>query len=143
MHGAPVGLERCGKADRQAHQRVGLPEQIDPIDKDRRRSAEPQRLGVGVGVNPSEPNIDCGSTDGVEGMPQPLPYDRQAGAALDEPDFNVHPSILRQLAACRCGSGRRLVVGTFGPPQQTPPSASSSSRCSGLVPKVSESDSTV
>ena len=75
----------------QAHHRVRLPEQIDPIDKDRRRSAEPQRLGLGVGVNPSEPNIDSGAPEAIEGMPQPLPYDRQAGAALDEPDFNVHP----------------------------------------------------
>ena len=98
----------------QAHHRVRLPEQIKPIDKDRRRSGEPQLLGLGVGVNPSEPNIDCGSTDGIEGMPQPLPYDRQAGAALDEPDFNVHPSILRLLAACRRDSGLCLVVGPLG-----------------------------
>src|SRR6478609_3632665 len=47
-------------------------------------------------------------------MPQPLPYDRQAGAALDEPDFNVHPSILRLLAACRRDSGLCLVVGPLG-----------------------------
>jgi hypothetical protein len=30
----------------QAHHRVRLAEQIKPIDKDRRRSAEPQRLGL-------------------------------------------------------------------------------------------------
>ena len=98
----------------QAHHRVRLPEQIDPIDKDRRRSAEPQRLGLGVGVNPSEPNIDSGAPEAIEGMPQPLPYDRQTGAALDEPDFNVHPSIMRLLAACRRRSGLCLVVGPFG-----------------------------
>ncbi len=98
----------------QAHHRVRLPEQIKPIDKDRRRSGEPQRLGLGVGVNPSEPNIDSGATDGIEGMPQPLPGDRQAGAALDEPDFYVHPSILRLLAAWRRDSGLCLVVGPLG-----------------------------
>jgi hypothetical protein len=91
-----------------------LPEQIKPIDKDRRRSGKPQRLGLRVGVNYSEPNIDCGSTDGIEGMPQPLQGDRQAGAARDEPDFNVHPSIMRLLGACRRDSGLRLAVGPLG-----------------------------
>ena len=88
-------LSGAVKPTGQAHHRVRLPEQIKPIDKDRRRSGEPQLVSLGVGANPSEPNIDYGSTYGIEGMPPPLPYDRQAGAALDEPDFNVHPSILR------------------------------------------------
>jgi hypothetical protein len=44
-------------------------------------------------------------------MPQPLPYNGQAGAALDEPDFNVHPSIMRLLAAGRRRSGLCLVAG--------------------------------
>ena len=91
---------RAVKPTGQAHPCVRLPKQIKPIDKDRRRSGEPQRLSLGVGANPSEPNIDCGSTDGIEGMPQPLPQDRQAGAALDEPYFNVHPSIMRYEIVC-------------------------------------------
>ena len=74
MLGGPGGaLSEAVKPTGQAHRRVRLPEQIKPIDKDRRRSGEPQLLGLGVGVNPSEPNIDYGSTDGIEGMPQPLP----------------------------------------------------------------------
>ena len=107
-------LSGAVKPTGQAHHRVRLAEEIDPIDKDRRRSGKPQFLGLRVGVNPSEPNIDCGSTDGIEGMPQPLPGDRQAGAALDEPDFNVHPSIMRLLATCRRDSGLCLVVGPLG-----------------------------
>jgi hypothetical protein len=89
-----------------------VPEQIVPIDKDRWRPGEPQRGGLSVGPNLSDPNIDSGAADCVEGMPQPLPYDRQAGAALDEPDLNVHPSIMRlDLAAGRRGSGLRLIAG--------------------------------
>ena len=104
-------LSGAVKPTGQAHHRVRLAEQIKPIDKDRRRSGKPQRLGLRVGVNHSEPNIDCGSTDGIEGMPQPLLGDRQAGAVLEEPDFNAHPSIMRLPAACRRDSGVCLVVG--------------------------------
>jgi hypothetical protein len=88
-----------------------LPEQIIPIDKDRWRSGEPQRVRLSVGPNLSDLNIDSGAADCIEGMPQPLPYNGQAGAALDEPDFNVHPSIMRLLAAGRRRSGLCLVAG--------------------------------
>jgi hypothetical protein len=88
-----------------------LPEQIVPIDEDRWRSGEPQRGGLSVGPNLSEPNIGFGAADCIEGMPQPLPYDGQAGAALDEPDFDVHPSMMRLLTADSRGSGRCLVAG--------------------------------
>jgi hypothetical protein len=100
-----------------------LLEQIVPIDEDRWRSGEPQCVRLGVGPNLSEPNIDSGAADGIEGMPQPLPYDRQAGAALDESDFDVHPSIVRLLTAGRRRSGLCLVAGRLVPPQQTPPAA--------------------
>ena len=88
-----------------------MPEQIVPIDEDRWRSGEPQHVGLSVGPNLSDSDIDSGAADCVEGMPQSLPYDRQAGAALDEPDFDVHPSIMRLLAAGRRGSGLCLVAG--------------------------------
>jgi hypothetical protein len=88
-------LSGAVKPTGRAHHRIRLPEQIKPIDEDRRRSGEPRRLCLGIGVYPSEPNIDCGSTDSIEGVPQLLLGDRQAGAALDEPYFYIHPSIMR------------------------------------------------
>ena len=48
---AGAAVSGAVKPTGQAHHRVRLPEQIRPIDKDRRRSGEPQLLSLGVGVN--------------------------------------------------------------------------------------------
>jgi hypothetical protein len=72
-----------------------LRERIASLDEDCRRTGKSEFPRLVRCADGPEPNLGVTAADGLKDIGQPLPNDRQVGAALDEPHFDVHSSRMR------------------------------------------------